>query len=392
MSEERNSGQVTGSDPRGLRALSAVIALLGAGFGLCGCGRHSVIAQPGPRTQQVLLVVATNYLSCEPWPLGLLTERDQHTILRKEFSFKRGDYSIDGLCKEITRATGKRVEWLPDDREALDALYKEWGETGLCSPPPSIATEEDRQSLASRCSVSLGVVLEHLISRTTDAQLHTESLNRGIWTAWVGNDAIFLVLLPRRIVPQEEFETYKAPKGASENKSESAVLRGLYRIAVVLPENNLFAALRPDLETLGPEDLVKLGPWVPAIPPMVEQDAILRRTIRLAQGEYTVESFAEEIARAAGLAVRWLTPADRPLARGPASLLKKPFFQVGDAADFATLQGIRLNPQLQLGQALGVLLATATEIGVGRKSPDREVWTALVGNNEIFLIQLPDGY
>jgi hypothetical protein len=121
----------------------------------------------------VLLLVPENFLAGKPWSTGIPSETEQREALRRSYSFKRGDYTFLSLSKEIIRATGKRVEWINHDLSAIEVLSESRGSL-LSLPPPSIATEEDRTSLALRCSVQLGTVLEHLVCSCSREGLATD--------------------------------------------------------------------------------------------------------------------------------------------------------------------------------------------------------------------------
>ena len=361
------------------------MAFIGFAISSLGCANQVGSRQPDFATQQVSLLVAINFLSGKPWPLGLPREHEQRTLLQTEYSFKRGDYTSLGLCKEITRATGKRVEWLPDDAEALEAIKRFWGR-GLSLPPPKVSTEEDRMSVVPRCSVSLGRVLEYLVSMSTEAELHTESAKRGYWTAWVAEDAIFLILLPERDRGGAKSQSRETSNRSIKRGQENGLVPGLRRAAIVVP---VIDFVPPGLVPLVPEEEVE--PWVPDVLSPPTQEAKLRRTIELREGAYSVKSFAEEIARASAKELRWMPYSCK--APGKAQrLVEAPLFNVGSPNGHTSDGGVQLEARVELHKALEELLAYATEIGLGRESPDREVWTALLGEDAIFLIMLPDAF
>jgi len=361
------------------------MAFIGFAISFLGCASQVGSRQPDFAPQQVSLLVATNYLSGKPWPLGLPREHEQRTLLRAEYSFKRGDYTILSLCKEITRATGKRVEWLPDDAKALEVIERFWGR-GLSLPPPKVSTEEDRMSLVPRCSVSLGRVLEHLVSMSTEAELHTESAKRGYWTAWIAEDAIFLILLPERDGGGEKSGSREMSNRASRLGQENGLVPRLRRAAIVVPVNDF---VPPELVPLVPEKEVK--PWEPDVLSPTAQEAELRRTIELREGAYSVISFAAEVAKASTKELRWIPHSYEAPGRAQ-RLVKAPLFNVGSLNGHTRDGGVQLEARVELHKALEELLAYATEIGLGRESPDREVWTALLGEDAIFLIMLPDAF
>lgn len=351
----------------------AGLAFIGFALSSLGCANQVESRCPGFATQRVSLLVAENFLSGKPWSLGLPREHEQRALLQAEYSFKYGDgdYSILGLCKEITRATGKRVEWLPDDRNALKAIDRYWGQS-VSMPPPKVSTEEDRMSFAAYKSISLGIVLEHLLSMSTYAALEAESANRGYWTAWVGEDAIFLILLPEGDKASETLQPHETSGCAIKQVQEGGLVPGLRRAAIALPI----------------DDFDK--PWLPDVLSPPAQEAELHRTIELKEGKYSLMAFAEEIARASAKELQW-----RPYsceAPGRAQQLVKATSLINVASPNVQAKGWDLESRVELHEALGALLAVATEIGLGRESPDREVWTAILGKDAIFLIMLPDAF
>jgi len=361
------------------------MAFIGFAISSLGCANQLGSRQPDCATQQVSVLVAINYLSGKPWALGLPREHEQRALLRADYSFKRGDYTILSLCKEITRATGKRVEWLPDDAKALEAVERYWGQ-GLSLPPPKVSTKEDRLSLARTCTVSLGRVLDYLVSMSTEAELHTESAKRGYWTAWIAEDAIFLIVLPERHGGCAKSQSRETSNRTIKRGQENGLVPGLRRAAIVVPIND-FAS--PGLVPLVPEEEVK--PWAPDVLSPPAQEAELCRTIELREGAYSVKSFAEEVARASAKELRWMPYSCEAPGWGQ-YLLEEPLFNVGSPDSHSRDEGVQLEARVELHKALKKLLAYATEIGLGRESPDREVWTALLGEDAIFLIMLPDAF
>lgn len=332
-----------------------------------------------------LLLVSENFFSGKPWALGLLSSRELQALLGQEFVFKSCNYvTVTGLCKEITRATGKRVEWLPDDEKLINAI-NEWhygcvtlsspadGPSGLYGPPRSIP---------------LGFVLEELVSLCTDAELGAKGLSDSMWTAWVAKDVILLVRLPKKhFSSAAEVESEMRSNLAAETVDATGrgdKRPGLRRATIVLPYNNLSV-----IEPSEVSDPNYVAPWLPAAPPPEKQKCKLAEVIDLRPGSYSTRGLAKEIGRASGMAVHWMPEwVDRPRA-GRKFVDHNDRFNIVQPESLDNRQGRSLVSQAPLADALKYLLGWLTEGGPGYDPPDREVWVAWIADDAIFLISLP---
>jgi len=297
-------------------------------------------------------------------------------LLREKFAFKVSDsFSIAHLCKEITRVTGKRIVWFPEEAGQRINSY-EYGGASFSLPPPDLWRDEHSLGLASCCRLELGVVLDYAlsilsspsliegvarVSRTAAPFADSDWPYDGVWTAWVGDEAIFFILLPKRIPSIKAAQVPVLERSPSECDIKGDPYPLPQLVALVVPS---------DYES---GERLQM-----AVPSAVDQEALLRERVVLREGKYSFVGFPEEIARAAGKRLVWLPELSLPTD----SRLRLP------TGIFEAAEG---KGQL-LGYILARWLAEATEHGVGRSSPDREIWTALVGEDAIFLIMLPDAF
>lgn len=338
-----------------------------------------------------LLVVPEDFISGKPWPLGLLPRRELQALLQQEFVFKSGNHvTISGLCKEITRATGKRVEWVPDDENLLSSI-NEWNYGDVVLPPPSPG--KPSHLFGAPCSVPLGSVLEHLVWLCTDAEnaeQNTNVLGGSIWTVWVAKDVILLVRLPRKRFssPAEVESEMQSDLSVDivETSSRGDRSPGLRSATIVLPSNVLAGDIPPS-EASDPNDV---APWLPAAPPPEKQKCKLAEVVNLRPGSYDTKGLANEIGRASGMAVHWMPEWDNSYELALVEAKDKDRFRIHQPEAMHDRHGSGLAPEVSLEDALNYLLAWLTEGGPGYDPPDHEVWTAWIADNAIFLISLPD--
>jgi len=332
-----------------------------------------------------LLLVSKDPIAGKAYDLGLLPRRNLKALLAREFLFKSGNHvSINGLCKEITRATGKRVEWLPDDEKLLSDLTKHWyGDVSL--PPPSVG--EASAASGPLCFIPFGAVLEYLASLCTDAERDMNWPDCAIWTAWVASDVILLVRLPKKHFSSPDEVRYFSVADRTGAADADSQWSGLKTATVVLPSNSE-AGIGIDPSEVADPNWV--APYLPAAPPPREQKSRLAEVVNLRVGSYSTRGLAQEIARASGMAVQWMPMWFERSGTGRPFVEHDDRFRVVASDSRDTQHGLALASQVRLEDALAYLLERITESGPGFNPPDREVWVAWISDNAIFLISLPD--
>lgn len=373
-------------NPDAIRTCSLIVLLVV--WLPCSCGHTAKAPRGTAATMSTVVLVPEDFISGEPWPLGLLPRHELQELLRRKFVFKSGNHvTVTGLCKEVTRATGIRVEWLPDD-ERMRSAIDGWHYGDVLLPPPSAG--KPSSVFGPPCSIPLGLVLEHLVWLCSDAEQNGSLPGDSIWTAWVANDVMLLVRLPRkRFSSAAEVESELRRDLATETVEASGrddKGPGLVTATIVLPSNVLAG-------DIGPSDVADpnlVAPWLPAARRPKEQKDKLAEIINLRPGLYDAESLAGEIGRASGMGVHWMSGcADSPRP-GRQDGGVKGRFRVLEAESTQDLHALSLPSRVSLASALNHLLAWLTESGPGYDPPDHVVWVAWLGENTMFLISLPD--
>lgn len=348
------------------------LAIAGLACGLSGCtsveGRGF---RPEPELVAVTLWVPPNYLSGTPWPLDLLSGRDAEALLRREFTFRANDsYSLAHLCKEVTRVTGKRIVCLPPAAQSfMESEGRRWRTIQL---PPLGWADAYGSRRGPLCRLPLHAVLSQLAGAFTQIYRYRAAGDERtyVWTAWMGRDAIFLFRLPGEVprAPRRE-ETAASTKPGTCGCARPGFLR---EIAVVLPRN------WPD----------KGAVMYPALMSRERLEAFLGRELRLDAGTYTLRSLSGHVERLTGREIVWIPEVDSTDKTW--QQFDAPIVQIstGPAEKQGGLSAVTV--AMSVSEAMDLLIGNATEMGLGRDPPDREIWAAIVAEKHIILVSVPD--
>jgi len=298
--------------------------------------------------------VPQNYLSGSPWSLNIPFGVEAEAMLHQRMAFRTNPsfafrpYSVSGLCKEITRVTGKRIVWLPEESERLFA-----SEPGLIIPIPG----KENVSKNGLCEYELHDVLCELVSFLTDMGPDLKLEEAGVWTAWVGYEAIFLVKMPP--ANAKAVQRVEQPKQA-ESGQPCDFCGAVESIAFVVPENRFTGEVtKPDILSAN----------------MLKSRLCMR--LRFRSGKYSLRTLSDELAQVTGDNVVW-----RPDPKNIPKTLR--LFDV-------QIQNVGAPPGngLPLAQILDSLGGMATEFGIALDLPDREIWSVVICGDSIMLIMLP---
>jgi len=302
--------------------------------------------------REVGVLVAHRYMgNNDP---ALLDEAEALQALRKQFWFRGGNsYGVAQMAKEITRVTGKRLVWLPEENEML--LRREEYRGGYLSFPSARTDSRGnlrKAELGRALAFFLGVLDQ--ITRPPG-----EEGSASIWTAWLSPDAIFIIRLPR----DRESRVASPPVENKPSRRTEEGYPGLFRTIVVVP-------LPLEWDTDAPRD-----PGSGLLSPEAFSD-FLGQPLALKEGDCTYGDLVAGVARLTSRQIVWLPEVKRTPCRplGLDELYTFPM-HVRGSVDAAFI--------------LGYLLGVATETGLGYESPDREVWVALAVGARICFTSFP---
>jgi len=338
------------------RNVAGLAILLGA-YVLVGC--NSIQWTSGHKSPHICSVgiwVPLNYLAGSAWPLNIPVGGEAESMLHQRMAFRTNPsfafrpYTVSGLCKEITRVTGKRIVWLPEESERLFARIIE---PYLTIPIPGI----EHVSKNGMCEYELHDVLCELVSLLTNVGLNLKLEEASVWTALVGYDAIFLVKMP--LARGKEGQHVEVPTQVAADQP-CEIWGSVKTVPFVIPENRFTGGItRPDV-----------------LSPGALQSRLCMR-LSIVPGKYSFRTLSEELTRVTGDHVVWM-----PDPKGDKKTLK--LFDVqGLVVDVPSESG------LPLAEVLDSLGGLATELGIAFDSPDREMWSAVICGDSIMLIMLP---
>lgn len=377
------------------RATWCPVLILGACL-VAGCGRTAARdedaafagGEPGAAAkdwtaalQPLRLYLPLNFLTGSPWMIDVFSARDVKEELEREYVFHaEGEralhsYNLRTFCYEIVRATGKRLVWI-DDLEV--DCPKEYGDWGVYDSPlergPVWKTEYGRM-----CRRSLGSVLQCLVTHLPNLGPPEDKERNSVWTAWVGRDRIYLVRLPRAQPSEVPAET---------PPTNAATVRTTYKTASAAepPESDEPVLYVLDTEIVLPHG--KEGAAIPkaALPSLAAQETLLGRQCRVGGvdvGGY--EKWASWLARGTGMTVTW-HPA-------PTNARHRNDYEtpVGTSEEEAADDGVPPRTA-SAAEVLWCVLGDATECGVAREEPDREIWVGLITEKGFVFLLLPSPY
>ena len=358
-----------------------LLLVLAAAFLQCeaGCGATLRIGEPGSEHVQLVLVrVAPNYLSFKPWRLGIIEPAEAERFLNREVTLRCGDYSLTHLCKEISRVTGKRIVWLSEPNESIPNWAKMGPITTL--PPPDAGRQIDK----GQCIVAVHNLLSYLVSEITIAwhgSLESEASPKSVWTAWMSRDAICLVLLPRRTVPFKDNTALSTPAGQENTRLPQN--EAMCFVPVVLPRADMFG--EPVQLDLLSAEMTRLS-----------LDALLS----IKAGPYSIRTLSETLQRLTGKDVIWYPPPVPPQASDDDSqrrvfgteLINTTewwFSHERDTAPQGDARPVPTSGDVPVKLIIDEITGIATEVGLARRAPDREVWVAVLASEAIIYILLP---
>jgi hypothetical protein len=339
---------------------ATLLGSLVIGVLLCGCapspGRE---ADARPYLREVCVMLPYDPLFGADLEVGLYVQAEARSELLRTYWFRHGErYGLTQMCKEISRATGRRIVWLPESGEELLKLdYNRRGDISF----PRLCMERR----GGYAKAEIGDVLSYALAVLGETPcVGVGSSEPGIWTAWLSRDAIYFVLLPR--LGPGGVTTGKAREFAG-MREDGEHCRGLFTSTIVLPSAdwNSPAVVEPAL--MSPDELV----------------TFFRQPLELQEGKYRYSDLARAVERLMHRSIMWLPRpewklwAPKNIDDMPDRELMKPAVPGFPDVGFT------------VGWALRELITEATEAGLGYESPDREVWAALPVGSKVYFLAFP---
>ncbi len=334
--------------------------------------------------QPLRLYLARNYLTGGPWMVDLLPAEEVRKALRKEYVFHAAretvfhSYNLRTFCYEISRATGKRFIWIPDD--GVDYL-KECGDFGVFNSPlesgPMRNTEQGRV-----CRRSLGSVLQCLVTHLPNLDPPEEKEQNSVWAAWVGRDRIYLVRLPRAHPPEAAAET---PPAGESKAAPPATYRPVDALAP--PDSDDPLDYFFDTEVVLPSGGEGKAVLKAALPSLREQERLFGRACRVGDGRLAgrYRRWASWLTQGTGMTVTWHT--------APTDAWNRDAYEANpDVSKEGPANGSAPSQTTSAARLMWRIINDATECGVARQEPDREIWAGLITEKGFVFLLLPSLY
>jgi len=349
-----------GTQTVGRRNITALTIIVIASL-CCMAASSGCVTVPNSRAglpqcaRVIALRVPEDYLVASRYCVNLLSPDEAAAYLRQRLPFRAHEsYTLHHFCKEVSRATGKRIVWLPESGSLLACsdIATQW--SGLMLPPPGHAAPAigaDPQLQHMR----VDSVLSYLAQQVSVVDPDMDGTADLLWTVWLGQEAIFLVKMP-------DGEHLRAGRSPRQVRKGANVCGKYQLVTVVLPKDDCGKVCTdPDVPTAG------------------RKSSVYECNTSVEPRKYSLSELSNLLEDSTGARVSWM-----PMVRGNPMWNRQ-----WVSLDNALAAKPAAPGSLAAGTVVDTIIADATEMGVERLSPDREIWCALEAGDTLLFLMLP---